>query len=106
MTSSPTVVSIGAVCFGIVIGWITYRTLRRKTASAAISDIAAVIGAVGGGAVTTLYAKGTSDADAFGWYSIGLLTGFMLYLIVARLAGGPDSVDGWLGDHDRDQGPN
>lgn len=101
MASSPTVVSIGAVCFGIVIGWITYRTLRRKTANAAISDIAAVIGAVGGGVVTTLYANGTSDA--FGWYSIGLLTGFVLYLVVARLAGGPASVDGWLGDRDRAQ---
>ncbi|MGW4531800.1 hypothetical protein ACWEOI_12705 [Nocardia sp. NPDC004340] len=104
MTSSPTVVSIGAVCFGIVVGWITYRTLRRQAAGAAISDIAAVIGAVGGGVVTTLYADGTSDA--FGWYSIGLLIGFTMYLIIARLAGGPDSVDGWLGDHDPDRTGN
>jgi hypothetical protein len=31
-----------ALCFGLVIGWITYRTLRRKEGSAALSDIAGV----------------------------------------------------------------
>ena len=38
----------GALCFGLVIGWVTYRTLRRKEGSNALSDIATVIGAVGG----------------------------------------------------------
>jgi hypothetical protein len=30
----------GAVCFGLVVGWITYRTLRRREGVAALSDIA------------------------------------------------------------------
>jgi hypothetical protein len=32
----------------VVIGYITYRALARSTAAAAVSDIAAVVGAVGG----------------------------------------------------------
>ena len=70
---------IGAACFGLVIGWVTHRTLRRKGQGAALSDIAGVIGAVGGGAVTVLF----SDKDIFGWYAIGHATGFFLYLILA-----------------------
>ena len=39
--------ALGALCFGWVIGWVTYRTLRRREGGAGISDIGAVIGAVG-----------------------------------------------------------
>jgi hypothetical protein len=79
------ITSIGAACFGIVIGYITYRALARTTSSAPISDLAAVIGAVGGGVVTGLFAPGTT---LFGWYAIGLLLGMILYpLIFFRLAG-------------------
>jgi O-antigen/teichoic acid export membrane protein len=67
----------GAVAFGLVIGWITYRTLRRSGESAGISDIAAVIGAVGGATVTGLF-----EAAAFSAYAIGLAIGFFGYFIV------------------------
>lgn len=66
---------VGAVCFGIVIGFVTYRTLVRKD-SAAISDLAAVIAAVGGGVVAERF-----EAN-FGYYSIGLLAGFAGFLIL------------------------
>ena len=66
---------IGAVCFGLVIGWITYRTLVRRAGEAALSDIATVLGAVGGGAVTGLF----KDQDLFGCYCIGLALGFFAY---------------------------
>jgi hypothetical protein len=79
MHTSPTVVSIGAVCFGIVIGYVTYRTLVRK-ANAAISDIAAVVSALGGGVVATQF--GGKNGDSFGWYSIGLLVGFAIFLLL------------------------
>jgi ABC-type Co2+ transport system permease subunit len=88
---------VGALCFGLVIGWIVYRTLRRREGSAALSDIASVIGAVGGAAVTTVF---SSDA-LFGWYSIGLAVGFAAYFIVGLvLAGreGKSAVEGWMGD--------
>lgn len=70
------VLTAGTICFGLLLGYITYRTLARTTASASISDLAAVISAVGGGAVTTIVKPGT---DLFGWYAIGLLVGFVVY---------------------------
>ena len=86
--------TVGAVCFGVVIGWVTYRTLRRREGGAALSDIASVIGAVGGAGVTTRF----DDTDVFGAYCIGLAGGFFGYLIVSFLIGGRKEVDGFLGD--------
>ena len=88
----------GAFAFGLVVGWITYRTLRR-TETKGISDIAAVIGAVGGGLVTKLFPAGES---AFGAYGIGLAVGFFVYLVVsvliAKSTGTLDAVNEWLGE--------
>ena len=70
---------VGALCFGLVIGWVTYRTLRRQGEIVALSNIATVIGAVGGGAVTALF-----TAELFAWYSVGLAVGFFLYLILGH----------------------
>lgn len=74
------VLNIGSVCFGLVVGFITYRTLVHSNDKASISDLAAVLAAIGGGAVTALFPEGT---DAFGWYAIGLAVGVAAYLIVA-----------------------
>jgi hypothetical protein len=81
----------GALCFGLVVGWITYRTLRRSGETVALSNIATVIGAVGGAAVTGLF----SSKEMFAWYSIGLAIGFFLYLILGNTA---FRNVGWLGD--------
>ncbi|HXM34292.1 MAG TPA: hypothetical protein VN920_03830 [Pyrinomonadaceae bacterium] len=84
--------AIGAVCFGVVIGWITYRTLRRK-ANAGISDIASVIGAVGGATVTALF----GSPILFGYYSVGLAIGFFGYLVTALfVADKGNKVDSWM----------
>jgi hypothetical protein len=83
----------GAFWFGIVIGYITYRTLRRKK-DAAISDIAAVIGAVGGAAVVGLFPV---DSSRFDFYAIGLATGFFIYL-VASMALSRTAANEFLGD--------
>lgn len=72
--------ALGALLFGWVIGWVTYRTLRRTSEAVKISDIATVFGAVGGAAATALF-----DSDhLFGWYSIGLFAGFFAYLILGH----------------------
>ena len=84
--------NVGAICFGVVIGWITYRTLRRSTGTA-ISDLAAVIGAVGGGAVTLLF----DTKILFAYYSIGLAGGFFLYLIIAMLYD-KENIGSWMSD--------
>jgi len=94
------VTACGALCFGFVIGWITYRTLRRREGAAALSDIATVLGAVGGAAVTKLF-----SGDAFGYYSIGLLCGFFLYLVIALWLYGRESVGGWMKGSQEGNGP-
>jgi NhaP-type Na+/H+ or K+/H+ antiporter len=69
---------IGPVCFGVVVGWITYRTLRRAP-KVGVSDLASVIGAVGGASVTAALRP---ERGAFNWYCVGLAVGFFGYLLV------------------------
>jgi hypothetical protein len=78
----------GGFAFGLVIGWITYRTLRRREGGVALSDIATVLGTVGGAAVVALF----KTAEVFGAYAIGLATGFFLYLIIAFALGGREEI--------------
>ncbi|MFI8520048.1 hypothetical protein ACIGEZ_19795 [Streptomyces sp. NPDC085481] len=91
---------IGAGLFGFVIGWITYRTLRRRTGPALLSDISTVIGAVGGAAVAALP---FDDPDMFGVYAIGLGAGFFAYLGIAFAVPSKNTGDqdkeppGWMG---------
>ena len=87
MAGSGVVMSVGAVCFGLTVGYITYRTLVR-TAKAAITDLAAVIGAIGGGAVTGLF--NPDQGDLFGWYSIGLVVGIAVFFVVHLALNGRD----------------
>jgi len=111
MSQSATVMAVGAVCFGVSVGFVTYRTLVRTTDRAAITDIAAVIATVGGAAVTGLFDP--KKTDLFGWYSIGLLAGiavfFILYLIMngkkatAKVMSGPLITNGR--DRDQKHGP-
>ena len=84
---------IGAAFFGLVVGWITYRTLRRREGAAQLSDIATVVGAVGGAAVTAVF----DDADLFGAYAIGLAVGFFAYFGVAYSIEGKENAVTWMG---------
>ena len=85
--------SWGALGFGLVIGWVTYRTLRRKNDATALSDISAVIAAVGGAAVVALFRIG----PLFGAYCIGLTIGFFAYFIVNLALYGKDGVSDFMG---------
>ncbi len=85
MGNSSIVISVGAVCFGVVVGYVVYRSLARSGPTSSVSDIAAVIGAVGGGVVTTVFDP--TKSDAFGYYSVGLLIGMVLYPIVVAAFG-------------------
>ena len=98
MANSDTVVSVGAVCFGVVTGFITYRTLVRAVEAPRVSDIAAVLAAVGGGAVTALFQD--RDSDAFGWYSIGLAGGMAVYFGLFLLLNGKARTATVLGRDD------
>jgi zinc transporter ZupT len=89
--------AFGALCFGLVVGWISYRSIRRKTDGVSLGDISSVIGAVGGAAVTALFQSGA----VFGMYCIGLALGFFLYLgtamLIAQAKGDITAVDEWMG---------
>jgi zinc transporter ZupT len=74
----------GPFWFGVVVGYITYRTLRHKAASG-LSDIASVIGAIGGGAVLQLFPQGSA---AFEHYAKGLAAGFFTYLALSLVIAG------------------
>ncbi|MBO3752682.1 hypothetical protein J5X84_42095 [Streptosporangiaceae bacterium NEAU-GS5] len=93
---ATTLTIIGAAAFGVVVGWITYRTLRRREDPAQLSDLAAVIGAVSGGAVTAIPFE---DPDVFAAYSIGLAVGFFGYLFTSLLlVRDKQKADEWLGE--------
>jgi uncharacterized membrane protein YeaQ/YmgE (transglycosylase-associated protein family) len=81
---------IGAICFGLVIGWITYGTLRHRRSGAGLTELAAVLAAVGGGLVTALLEL----PEVFGGYAVGLAVGFFGYLVLVTLV--PDSP--WAGE--------
>lgn len=75
--------TLGAGCFGAVLGWITYFTIRYKKEHA-ISDLSAVIAALGGAAVLQLFSK---DSRMFASYAIGLAIGFFGYVVLLLLIG-------------------
>lgn len=88
---------VGPFCFGLVVGWVTYRTLRRKADGVALGDIAAVIGAVGGATIVALFRN-----NAFDTYCLGLAIGFFAYFGVGIYIekSGTGNVD-WMGAQDR-----
>jgi uncharacterized membrane protein YeaQ/YmgE (transglycosylase-associated protein family) len=88
---------LGSVLFGVVIGWITYRTLVRRAGAVDLSDIATVIGAVGGGAVLAIF----DDDHLFGLYAIGLAVGFFSYLALFFAFNGREATSRVMGDDDR-----
>jgi hypothetical protein len=68
----------GAFSFGAVLGWYLYFVNRYRKDAVALTDLATLLGAVGGGAVLALFPAGT---DLFGAYGVGLAAGFFLYFI-------------------------
>ncbi len=68
----------GAIGFGAIIGWLVYYINRYRTGDVQFSDLATVIGILGGGAILALFPAKT---DLFGGYGIGLFIGFFSYFI-------------------------
>jgi hypothetical protein len=87
----------GAFAFGLVIGWFTYFVNRYRTGEVQLSDVLTLVGAIGGGAVLTLFQEGT---DLFGAYGIGLAVGFFSYLLVliVLVARSPNFTGEWFLD--------
>jgi len=62
--------------------------------AAALSDIAPVLGAVGGGLVTALF----KTEALFGAYAIGLAIGFFAYFLISLLVYGKERAGRFMGD--------
>jgi hypothetical protein len=86
---------VGALAFGLVVGWVTSGTLRRAKRDN-LTDISTVIGAIGGAAVLGLFDKDKAlfDTGGFAAYCIGLAIGFFGYIPLAMSKRAPD----WLGE--------
>jgi hypothetical protein len=74
----------GSIGFGMVIGWITYYTMRKNTKERTLADITVIISALIGPAVLAVFPAPTdaSRQTMFGYYGIGLAIGFFLYYIL------------------------
>jgi len=77
--AASTVQLIGAVGFGVLIGWYIYYINRHRKADVQLSDLVTLIGVLGGGTVLALFPART---DLFGAYGIGLCLGFFGYFFV------------------------
>jgi hypothetical protein len=102
MGDTSSVMAIGAVAFGASVGFIAYRTLIRTTEKAAITDLGAVVGVIGGAAVTGLF--NPDESDLFGWYSIGLAGGIAIYFILFTAFNGVRETAKVMGSRTRDTG--
>jgi hypothetical protein len=85
------IAGFGALVFGLVVGWISYRTLRLTGGVNVLSDIATIIAAVGGAAIITLL---KSDV-LFGLYAVGLAIGFFAYFAIGLRLYGIQEVRPW-----------
>jgi hypothetical protein len=72
----------GAFAFGLVVGWFTYFVNRHRKEDVSLSDVATIIGALGGAAVLALF---PAKSVLFGAYGAGLAVGFFAYFLVLVL---------------------
>ncbi len=79
---------IGATCLGIVVGYfVKYFLTRIKKFT--FQGLIVIGSLIGGGGITSLLENG----NAFWYYSIGLLIGIILYIILGLFFGGrPDII--------------
>jgi hypothetical protein len=70
---------LGAAAFGMLIGWYVYYINRYRKDDAQLSDVATLVGVIGGATVLSLFDAKTA---LFGAYGIGLAIGFFGYFVV------------------------
>ena len=79
MSDATTLQLLGAGGFGALIGWYIYYINRYRKDAVQLGDLVTLIGAIGGGAVLTLFPEQT---DLFGAYGVGLFAGFFGYFLL------------------------
>lgn len=98
-------VNLGALGFGLIIGWYVYYINRYRKGDVQLGDITTLIAAIGGAAVLALFPEKT---DLFGFYGIGLAVGFFGYFLSLIFMVGSSknfSVDWFLDGRRKDPDP-
>ena len=72
----------GAFAFGAVMGWNLYLINRYRAGDVKLEDLVTLIGAIGGSAILALF---DAKTDLFGFYGLGLASGFFAYFLVLVL---------------------
>ncbi|HLZ63894.1 MAG TPA: hypothetical protein VKR06_43755 [Ktedonosporobacter sp.] len=85
------IAGLGAFFFGLIIGWITYRILRRRAAAPWMQDLIALGGVIGGAVALAFF----RNEVVFGWYAIGMDLGFFAYFAVGVILSGKQEVQPW-----------
>ena len=85
------ILGLGATLFGLTMGWIVYRILRLRAGIGGLSDLIALLGAIGVAAVLAFF---RSDV-LFGWYAVGLALGFFAYVALGVVLYGKGEVQPW-----------
>ena len=88
---------VGALAFGLVLGWNVYFVNRYRRGDISFGDLATLLGVVGGGAVLALFPRST---DLFGAYGLGLGIGFFFYFatLLAMVKVSPNFDTDWFLD--------
>jgi hypothetical protein len=96
--------SIGALAFGLLIGWYVYYINRHRHDDVSLNDLVTLIGILGGAAVTAVFPAGS---NLFAGYGIGLAIGFFSYFVILIvLVGISQNFDGdWFLDGRRKDPP-
>ena len=85
------IVGLGAVLFGLTVGWIAYRILRQRSGASWIQDLIALLGIIAGAAALALF----RNEAIFGWYAVGLVVGFFAYFAAGVILDGQKDVLPW-----------
>ena len=85
------IAGLGAVFFGLIIGWISYRVMRLAAGTNVLAAIAIIIAIVGSAAAISLL---RSDV-LFGWFAIGLVIGFLAYFGIGLWLYGKQELQLW-----------
>jgi hypothetical protein len=85
------IAGLGACFFGLLLGWVFYRTLRLKARASVLAEISIIIGALGGAAVLALF----RSEVLFGLYATGLVIGFFAYFAIDLLLSSSQQAQSW-----------
>jgi hypothetical protein len=80
VVAEPATISlVGAFGFGAVMGWFLYYVNRYRKDEVKLTDVATLLGAIGGAAVLALF---EAKSALFGAYGAGLAAGFFGYYLI------------------------